>query len=393
MKRQISAAKKLTFTGWLFNLTGYLQKALDMKRQPGQAGRKIYGGLFAHYPPKTYHFLMTNYCNAHCIFCNQRFDDQIKKEITLDNFKIIVSHIPVAFAKCFHFSGGGEPLLSKDLFPIIKFVNESYPWIKVIIRTNGLLIDKYAQELAQSNISRLEISMHGLPQVNDYILQVNNSQAILDGIAMLNKALEEHNSKIDIEFNPVVSRLNLGEIPQLIEKAKQLKVGGVRVCFCKFFPYKKHQPKGGLKDEDSLFFHKWWYNNLIFKSKKLAKRLGVNFSFDPVFFKDLLRLKKNTCCQPWQLMLIDWDADIYPCCGGEEWFKAKVKSGRYYFGNLFKENVEQCWNNPGYLMLRKSCGTSGKGALVAECKHCHLTMSLKGPHFKHAHIIRESENS
>lgn len=343
-------------------------------------------------PPTAYHFLMTNYCNAHCIFCNQRFDGQPKKEITFDKFKTMVSHIPIAAVETFHFTGGGEPLLCPDFLPIIKYVNETFSWIKVIITTNGLLIGQYAKELAKLNISKLEISMHGMIATNDIILQRKGSQAIFDGIAMLNNYLEEYDRSTYIDFHPVVSLLNIREIPELIKKAHELKVEGVHVFFCRYFPYKIRETNRLLKEEDSFFFHKWRYNTMIWKSKIFAKRLGVDFSYDPLFFKHFLKLKKVFCYQPWQIMLVDWDGDVYPCCGGEEWFKAKVKSGTYHFGNLLKEHVDQCWNGTTYSMIRKTCNPNCKDKLISECINCHSTVYFKGPHVKNAHIIRTNES-
>jgi len=348
------------------------------------------GSFIADYPPRAYHFLMANYCNAACIFCNQRFDGQSKKEISFEKFKTMVSNIPIAAVDEFHFSGGGEPLLCHDLLPIVKYVNESFPWIKVIIRTNGLLIEKYSKEFAQLNISKLEISIHGMVKINDAILQKKCSNAIFSGIALLNKYLEENNRKIDIEFVPSVSMLNINEIPALIKKAAELKLNSIRLYFCRYFPYQKREANGLLKEKDSFFFHKRQYNNLIRKSARLAKSLGINLFHDPLFFKYFS--KKTSCCQPWKIMAVDWDGDVYPCCGGEEWFKTKVKSGKYHFGNLLKEPVYQCWNNPAYTMLRKTCSPACKDVLISECENCHMTLCFKGPHAKNAHIIRTKAN-
>lgn len=56
--------------------------------------------------PEAYHFLMTNFCNARCIFCDQKTADDQKAEITLDAFKRMISHLRVKSARTFFFSGG-----------------------------------------------------------------------------------------------------------------------------------------------------------------------------------------------------------------------------------------------------------------------------------------------
>lgn len=349
--------------------------------------------LTSVYPPIAYHFLMANYCNARCLFCNQRSDGQPRKEINLEKFTKIVSNIPVAAADQFHFTGGGEPLLSRDLIPIIKYVNEKYPWINVIIRTNGLLIQQYAKELAQLNIFRMEISVHGTSEANDLMVQRKDSEMIFDGVLSLKRYLEEYNKHTHIQFVPSVSMLNIGNLPNLVKKAGELKIDSIYVYFCRYYSSEDDSSQRLSNQKDSLFFHKWRYDTVIRQSRKLARTLNISFSYDPIFFKRFFKRVQPFCCQPWKLMLIDWDGDVYPCCGGEEWFKAKVKSGQYHFGNLLKEGVNQCWNGPTYVMTRKTCRPYGREELIPECKDCHSVLYFKGPHFKKAHIIRDPGKS
>jgi MoaA/NifB/PqqE/SkfB family radical SAM enzyme len=160
------------------------------------------------------------------------------------------------------------------------------------------------------------------------------------------------------------------------------------VYFSRYFLHKMNESNNLLKEEDSFFFHKRQYDSMIRKSKKLAKKLRIDFYHDPLFFNYSLKLKKPFCCMPWQIMLVDWDGDVYPCCGGEEWFKEKVKSGTYHFGNLLREHVDQCWNGLTYIDIRKTCRPVNKEILIPECADCHSTVYFKGPHLKHAHILK-----
>ncbi|MFA6091733.1 MAG: glycosyltransferase [Elusimicrobiota bacterium] len=339
-------------------------------------------------PPKAFHFLMTNYCNARCIFCNQRFGENANNEITLEKFKVMASHIAAPSVEEFHFSGGGEPLLCRDLPAIIRYVNETFPWIDVVLRTNGLLVGRYAQELARLNIARLEVSIHGLAQTNDAILQRQSSQDIFTGIEAFQNALKRLEKSVYIQFEPSISRMNIQEVPALIEKAHALKVDSVRVYFCRFFPHRLKDPSHKLKEEDSMYFHKALYNRMMRRCKRLAEKLEVEFYHEPLFSWSLFGAGAYPCCQPWSLMLVDWDGDVYPCTGGEEWFKAQVKSGKYYFGNLLKEDVQQCWNNPDYLRIRRTCTPSCRELSVPECSACHSTICFLGPDVRHAHFIR-----
>lgn len=336
--------------------------------------------------PRYYHFLMTNYCNVKCVFCNQEFGNE-PKEITLDAFKIMLSNIPTNLENSFYFSGGGEPLLCRDLFSIIDHLDNNFPWIKKGIITNGVLIKKYVKELAQSNIHELIISVHGATEKTyDTILQSNRSKDVFEGLLELNKRLECCNSDMRKIFNVGVSRSNIDELPELVRKASELKIDELRVDFWRYFPKKIYYVKeaASANQGSSLFFDKKKYNDIILRSKKIAGSLGVRFQHEPLFFD---RFKKRPCLQPWMTILIDWDGTIYPCTGGEVWFSKKVKSGNYDFGNLLREHLSECWNNTSYTMIRRTCSRFHKENFIPECENCHNTICLKGPDLKNGHIL------
>jgi MoaA/NifB/PqqE/SkfB family radical SAM enzyme len=345
--------------------------------------RKIYDPDF----PSSYHFLMTNYCNAQCVFCNQSFTSLPKKEITLEKIKIMIANIPTDSARIFHFSGGGEPFLCPDLFEIIKYVNIKRPSIAVSIRTNGLLIEKYAKKVADLNISRLEISIHGTGEENDHILQRKGAaDTVFKGIFLLNDRLKSLNKKMVKVFCPAVSKINIASLPRLIGKASELAVNEVIVEFCRYYP---HRVTGKLVAEDSLYFHKKLYNTTIQESKLLAARLGIRFEYDALFGQGA---HEFSCCMPWSVMLIDPDGDVFPCCGGEERFGEKVKSGRYCFGNILLKPVSEFWNSPEYINIRKTCVSKRSDPLTPECENCHRTIKNTGPDNKGGHIINKSQD-
>lgn len=330
--------------------------------------------------PSVYHFLMTSFCNAKCIFCNQ-LDNKPVKEIRLEEFKIMFSHIDTKPVRVFYFSGGGEPLLCKDLFDIIRFVKSSAPMIKIKVITNGLLIGKYAQEIAESGIDELIISVHGAEDVNNDILQIKDSKSIFSGISILNKYQQKFNKEIKKYFSVVVSSLNINEVPELIKMASDLDVNGVSVAFCRYYP---HRIGGRLKMEDSLFFNKKLYNVVTQKAAKLAWRLGVSFSCAPSFLNEF---KRKRCCAPWYMVIVDWEGDIYPCSGGEEIFYEKVKSRRYYFGNLLKEDIMSAVLNESYIKLRRHLLTYFKEKNIPECDTCHNMIYFEGPDSRDSHIL------
>jgi len=336
--------------------------------------------------PHTYEFLMTNFCNAQCIFCNQCIGPEGRKEITLEKFKVMASNIPRNAAKIFFFSGGGEPLLCGDLFPIIRYVNEEFPWVQVAIRSNGLLIKKYAAELADLHISMLQISVHGDVATNNTMVQRTTTEEIFEGIALLNTHLKRTRKKIYLEFCPTVSKLNIGDLPRLIKKASALRVRRITATFCRYFSHDLDKPGGRLREEDSLFYHQDLYNHTINRCRWTAFWRGIWFRYEPIFTKDF---KRRYCFQPWELILVDWDGEVFPCTGGEVWFHDKVDSGAYYFGNLLREHLHRSWNNPTYMRIRRTCSAAYKESFIPECHRCHNTICFEGPQIKEGHILRK----
>lgn len=334
--------------------------------------------------PANYHFLMTNFCNAACVFCNQQERPAQRKEINLDMFKLMVSHIPPGSPEVFYFSGGGEPLLCRDIIPIIKVANLAFPATRIYMRTNGILIEKFAKELSELKIDRLEISVHGPQDINDFIIQNAVSAKIFDGIAALNQHLKAKGKNMVKVFCPALTRMNIEQLPGLIKKAAELGVQEVDAFFCRFYPGFEDIPGAKLKKEDSLYFHKELHNDIIRKAKKLAKALSVRFEHEPLFFD---KFKEKPCLQPWRTVLVDWEGDIYPCVGGEAWFEKEVKSGKYYFGNLLKEHVYEFWTNLAYVMIRRTCNRQRRENFIPECADCQNTICFKGADDRKGHFL------
>ena len=344
---------------------------------------------FNAYYPHIYHFLVTNFCNVRCVFCNQYFDEDQKQSIDLDRFKTMLSHLPTDIAgTTFHFSGGGDPLLCQDLFKITQHVSSQYPWINISIRSNGLLIEKYASGLALSGINQAEISVHGSTQEsNNLVLQNQGSGDVFEGIRQLNQHLSKHQSQMRKTFCMAVSRTNIQELPGLIEMASELNVEEVSVFFWRYYPGKfdPNHNGGVLNQEDSLFYHQDLYDEVIRRSKGLSESLNVCLVHEPAFGS---KVKNKPCIQPWNTIVVDWEGTVYPCTGGEVWFRDQVRSGQYHFGNLLRDDLHQFWNNESFTMTRRTCNPQLKEDLVPECSDCHNTICLRGPAHKVGHILR-----
>jgi radical SAM protein with 4Fe4S-binding SPASM domain len=318
------------------------------------------------------------------VFCGQDLETQNKKEISIELFRKMFANIPDAPERDFYFSGGGEPLLCRDLFQIISYVKQHSLNTKINIVTNGLLVGRFAEELARADIDRLMVSVHGgTVKTNNLILGIKSCEDIFKNIEMVNEVLKRNNKKLYKVFRTVVSRSNIDDVPEIIIKAANLGVNEVNIIFRRFYP--SNGKKENTADSfESLFYDKIRYNDVIIKSKKIARKLNVLFLHESLFSRGL---KDRPCLLPWTTILVDWDGDVYPCYGGEIWFRDKVKSGKYSFGNLLNDHLNCIWNCNDYVRLRRTCNRFHKDSFIPECKQCHNSICFKGPDVKYSHIL------
>jgi len=326
--------------------------------------------------PRDYHFLLTNTCNAKCKFCNQIQEDE-KHSVSLEQFKIMFSNIPDIDGRTFYLSGGGEPLLCNDIFKIVEYIKKQRRTNQVRIRTNGLLVHEYIDEIVQSDIDQIEFSIHAAsPHLNSQIMETVERDLFYD-IHILNTALKKQQKKISKMMCPVVTRQNINEIPKLVDKCIELNFNKMLVCFCKYF-------EDSHDKEEALVFDKETYNAIIESSKKKAMSNNIEFYHESLFFK---RNKKKSCVQPWSNIIIDWNGTVYPCTGGERWFYDAVQKGDYNFGNLMKEHLVMFWNNEAFLKIRKTCSPCYKDTFFEECTDCHNSIYLRGSDARQGHFV------
>lgn len=162
---------------------------------------------------------VTDRCNFRCTYCMpkeeyQNFDFLPKNQIlTYEEISVVVrTLIPMGLKKIR--ITGGEPLLRKDLGKLIKMIRQLNDSIDIAVTTNGVLLSKYAHELAQSGLSRVTVSLDSFSddlfkKMSDSNYSVND---VLDGI---NAAIE---CNLPVKINTVVKKgLNDHEISDLVE--------------------------------------------------------------------------------------------------------------------------------------------------------------------------------
>ncbi len=125
---------------------------------------------------------------------------------------------------------GGEPLVRRDLPNLIRMLKEIPAIRDLALSTNAVLLDRYAGELADAGLKRINISLDSLrPERFRKLSGGGNLQATLDGIQA---AVKYGFSPIKVNV-VVMQGVNADEIADLIDFGIET---GVQMRFIEFMP-------------------------------------------------------------------------------------------------------------------------------------------------------------
>lgn len=159
--------------------------------------------------PLAAHVKLTENCQAKCISCDY-WKSHWKDGISTDRAVALVNEIGELGIRSLRFTGG-EPLIRKDFFEILKKSNTS-SFKKIIIQTNGLLLKRFADQVNESPITNINVSIDGMREANDHIRGVQGYfDLALEGIrALRNKR---------VAFSITLNGISATELAELAEVA------------------------------------------------------------------------------------------------------------------------------------------------------------------------------
>ncbi|MBP5678232.1 MAG: radical SAM protein [Bacilli bacterium] len=155
-------------------------------------------------------------CNAKCEHCGSSCGYDIPKdEITAEELKktLLEIHNYYGAQNVFLTVTGGEPLMRKDLFDIMKYaVGLGFHWG---MTTNGMLIDEeIIEKYRETNMESISISLDGLKETHESFRRVPGSfDKIMHAIDLL-KGLETLRS---LQITTVANQKNLGELEDIYQ--------------------------------------------------------------------------------------------------------------------------------------------------------------------------------
>jgi cyclic pyranopterin phosphate synthase len=177
---------------------------------------------------------VTDRCNLRCIYCMppEGVPQMSHNEIlTYEEIRTIVQAAAELGISKVRLTGG-EPLVRADLPELVKMLSQIEGIKELSLTTNGTLLKKYARELKQAGLSRVNVSLDTLkPDKFRYITRLGKLGAVLGGIEAAKEAGFE-----PVKINIVVMRgINDDEI---LDFAKMTYEDGWHVRFIELMPFK-----------------------------------------------------------------------------------------------------------------------------------------------------------
>ena len=159
---------------------------------------------------------ITNRCNVNCIYCHHDGMLESSSEMTTDEIYEICRIAKKIGVEKIRLSGG-EPLVRKDIVEIVQKV-ASLDFKDISITTNGIFLDKYAKDLKDAGLDRINVSLDTLnEETYKNIVGKNALQRVKDGI-IESCAVGLYPVKINMV---VMNNINNDEIMDMFEFTKE----------------------------------------------------------------------------------------------------------------------------------------------------------------------------
>ncbi len=344
----------------------------------------------------------TNRCNLNCLHCHQDSSPTCSDpELTTAQAFKVIDNMSAAGVAILTFSGG-EPLLRKDIYEVIRRANDS--GMLCTIASNGTLITpKVAKELAKAGIKRVEIGLDGAKaETHDFLRNRPGSfKATIEGIRSCAK----------VGFDELATTMtlyseNVNELEETMDLAE--KLGVTRFYLNRLIPagrgiesiYLDVTPQEKIKALESLYrkFHESVVNGFgmqcYARGMTYYARLGYERSKGRVFtvsealsgyenmFQEKFGLEVSKivrklaagfsgCSTGLTYAGVTASGDLIPCV------PAPIK-----LGNLLEKSLEEIWiHNETLNYIRKRSELKGSCKMCAYngiCGGCRYTAYITG---------------
>ncbi len=326
---------------------------------------------------------ITNLCNLRCKHCYQDIfsakDDLPWEKEGSSSLQIITENLLSTsrkWKKKLHITvTGGEPLLKKETFLLLDYLNSKDEVSELSLITNGLLINnEICQRLERSDkLKKIKISLDGASEkTNDSIRGMHRSGAYREKgtFSKIMKAIEtiKKISHLEVIIMFTVMKSNLQELEDIFALCKEFQLDGLMVE--RFIPLGQ-----GVSIEEQILDKEEWKslaNTLLglCQINSTPEEILPYRAFQIKFNSQNLELLGAPCTAGIDGLCIMPDGIVYPC----RRFNLPV-------GNLLEQPLSEIWQNSEVLKkIREKNNLQGKcrTCLIEECLGMHQSGTCRG---------------
>jgi len=312
--------------------------------------------ILVRYKPLRLGIFVTGRCNLACSMClthsplipNNLFKYQGSQDMSLATFQDILKKFPSAL----HVSiiGNGEPLLNLEIFPIIRYAKKKKK--NVTIFSNGLILDKYIDQLLEHNFDSINVSINAINS-DEYQRFTGHGPSVfskcLENLKKLCQEKKRQQNPLEIFCSIMVDKQNYKTMPEMIQFAESIGVDHVHLSH--FMPSPTN-PQEAL--ERCLYISD-------IEALYLIEELSRDRYLVAVTFPRLLDGNRNNrlCRDCLYSISIDGEGNVGGC---ERQLLNTLNHGKYSDPNVF--------NNSHFQTLRKKF-LNVQGDLDIPCQTCY----------------------
>ncbi len=159
---------------------------------------------------------VTDRCNFRCTYCMPAEGIKLMPNSEILSFEEITEFTKLAVSMGVRKVRitGGEPLVRKDIIELIKMIGAIPGITDFALTTNGVYLTKYAQQLADAGLNRVNISMDTTnPEKFKQLSRVGNIEDVYKGVESAKKA-----GLLPIKINCVIKKSEQEEDAQQVTK-------------------------------------------------------------------------------------------------------------------------------------------------------------------------------
>lgn len=296
-----------------------------------------------------------NVCQLRCVLCptGQREEGLPKGFLSFTNFKKIIDELG-DYLYIVELYNWGEPLLNTEIFRMVKYARDRNIFVMISSNLNHFN-EILCQKLIECNLNLLMLSLHGASQETVETYQLgNNFKKVIENIkSIVEKRRKSKRRKPFLQWRFMVTNYNEHEISKAVEIAKKIGIDFLELAA--LYCYMSKQP---FLDNVSQF------ENV----KELLPRNEAYSHYDYANKRKKILLN-NDCSFLWTRSIVNWDGSVFPCCA--------VFDKKWNFGNMFRSNFGEVWNNIKYRASRDKIARDNEMGLKTICHICKKNNAMR----------------